>query len=580
MAVEISLIKNTMLQQVAASVDANKDKKLSGDEYSVFAQNAMKQGATYKQVSEALDMNAFQRWWFDVDKVSTDGKDDGHLSFGEKAESFGKGIANLIKAPIKNPIATAVTVGVAGALTFATGGAAIPIIIGAGAAFGAIEIGKGVYNAATAETDTDAKKAFESIGTGTATVALSALGVKSANKAGANAGIKSLQGLENAGWKENVVAMAKAMPEAFKQSGLNIKGNALTWTSAIKGDNVIYANSNKLRALGQQHSYMSKANDVEAYKFNPNGTTEEILANNPHVEQVNGKFGVQDKWATQSLQEAITGNPEKGIAPMTEQDAILSLKLDPSKVSNGKVYHLIDPNKNPMVMIYDEAGNDFAICEGNVFKGSYVDTKAYRAEGTLNYQDPSKLAYGQRIRATKQAPGSFISAPEGTKVQTVSEGVQTVQKGQVVALDHEGNPYVTTVENIIKRNTGLSDNAMQQLYDVNPAVVAKRATEWTAENHPEFLLETDPDALALSGKMKVPRFYYEDSQSANFPILNKYLEIKGIKIIDYVQGGYQYENGSVTYLTADGQLHSWTNYEEFSTLIEDFLKLVVKGEIK
>jgi len=473
MALEISSIKDTKLQQIAASVDTDRNNKLSGDEYSLFAQKATASGATYQEVSKALDMNAFQRWWFDVDKVCTDGKDDGHLSFGEKAESFGKGIANLIKAPAKHPIATALTVGIAGALTIATGGAALPLIIGAGAAFGAFEIGKGAYKAAKAETDAEAKMAFESIGTGTATVALSALGVKSANKAAANAGVKSLQGLENASWTENAGAMVKAMPEAFKQSGLNIKGNALTWTSALKGDNVIYANSNKLRALGEQHAYMSKANDVEAYRFNPNGTTKEILANNPHVEQVNGKFGVQDKWATQSLQDAIKSG-------QTEQEAIASLKLDPSKVANGKVYHLIDPNKNPMVMIYDEAGNDFAICEGNVFKGSYVDTQAFKADGTLSYQDPTKLAYGQRIQATKQAPGSFVVAPEGTQVQTVSEGIQTVQKGQVIALDHEGNPYVTTVENIVKRNTGLSDSAMQQLYELDPAAVAKRAPEWYA----------------------------------------------------------------------------------------------------
>ena len=50
-------------------------------------------------------MNGFQRWWHDVDKISTDGKNDGHLSFGESAKSFLKGLGGgLIKGIIKNPI--------------------------------------------------------------------------------------------------------------------------------------------------------------------------------------------------------------------------------------------------------------------------------------------------------------------------------------------------------------------------------------------------------------------------------------------------------------------------------------------
>ena len=74
-----------------------------------------------------------------------------------------------------------------------------------------------------------------------------------------------------------------------------------------------------------------------------------------------------------------------------------------------------------MIMIYDEAGGDMAVREGGIFKGSYVDTQSFKADGTLSYQDPTKIAYGQRVQVTKQAPGTVIvGAPEGTKFQTVS----------------------------------------------------------------------------------------------------------------------------------------------------------------
>ena len=76
-------------------------------------------------------------------------------------------------------------------------------------------------------------------------------------------------------------------------------------------------------------------NDVDAYRFNPNGTPEEVLANNPRIEQVNGGYGTLDKWATGDLTKAMSNG-------MTQEEAIASLKLDPAKVCNGKVYHTID----------------------------------------------------------------------------------------------------------------------------------------------------------------------------------------------------------------------------------------------
>ena len=89
MALEISSIQNAELQEIAKSVDKNNDGKLKRDEYSLFAKAAQGKGVDYEEINEALDMNGFQRWWYDVDKISTDGNDDGKLSFkGEKKASL------------------------------------------------------------------------------------------------------------------------------------------------------------------------------------------------------------------------------------------------------------------------------------------------------------------------------------------------------------------------------------------------------------------------------------------------------------------------------------------------------------
>ena len=191
---------------------------------------------------------------------------------------------------------------------------------------------------------------------------------------------------------------------------------------------------------------MSKANDVQAYRFNPNGTEEEILANNPGVFAKDGKFYVPNKW-----------NPQEP--------------------------YLIDPSKEQMIMLY--GGDDMAVCDGGVFKASYVNTAKFKENGALDYVEPSAQNYGEVLSVTKQAPGSFQVAPEGTKIMTL-EGQRTLKAGEVIAYDAQGNPYATPVKNILKRNTGLSANAMSKLSEVDPVAVE-------LHTHPDGILSKIPE---------------------------------------------------------------------------------------
>ncbi len=218
MGITIGGINDVRLNSIAQQADINNDKKLSGDEYQVFAHTAAKEGYDYKTISKTLDMNAFERWWFDVDKVSTDGEDDGKLSFGEKMESFGKGIAGIVKAALKNPLETAATVGAGMFLTAITGGAALPIMVALGVGTGAVLIGKGAYDAANAKTDAEAKAAWEGIGSGTFALAGSALGAKASLKAAYKAGVTGAQGAENMNIAQATLKTFKTIPEALKVS--------------------------------------------------------------------------------------------------------------------------------------------------------------------------------------------------------------------------------------------------------------------------------------------------------------------------------------------------------------------------
>ena len=120
--------------------------------------------------------------------------------------------------------------------------------------------------------------------------------------------------------------------------------------------------------------------------------------------------------------------------------------------------------------------------------------------GDGDEKDPAKIQYGQVVDVTKQAPGAFKVMPEGTKIQTL-EGTRTVQQGEVVALDHAGNPYATTPKNILKRNTGFTENGYSNLATVDRSAVELQLFKNKFKNDLSFLPENlRADAAKLIDK--------------------------------------------------------------------------------
>lgn len=323
MGLEIANIANASLNSIAKKADRDNDGKLSGEEYQFFAQEASNQGFDYKTIGDTLDMNAFERWWFDVDKVSTDGKDDGNLSIGEKLEYGAKGLfGGIAKGLLKHPVASALGIAAGVGLTVLTGGAALPALAVLGVGLGGFSIVKNSLAASEAKTDAEAKAAYEGIGTGVATVALSVSGVKAANKAGAKAGVESLQGLENASYMKNLGAAFKSMPEALKVSGSNIKANTLTYMSALKGDNVIYQNSNKMRQFPEYEFEYYEPTHPEAGRFTQKYT---VVPEGTKIKTANG---VSTVGKDEVLYRSTFGNRYYIHKPQYGADYRGSLKID------------------------------------------------------------------------------------------------------------------------------------------------------------------------------------------------------------------------------------------------------------
>ena len=205
-----------------------------------------------------------------------DGSDDGKISAGKKFKNFFKGVGNFFKGmvcdeegkfSIKRTLTTAAVAAGAVALTVATGGAAAPFLVAAGATIGAVQTGKGIYKAATAKTDAEAEAAWQEIGSGTTAVVGSVAGAKGALKSSGAAVPKG-----NA-----LTSSLKATGECFKISGKAVAqgGKALFTQSPVKTYSAIrgyYQNSvkpNMQQAFSYKNGHQNYTEAMEQ-KFNKN----------------------------------------------------------------------------------------------------------------------------------------------------------------------------------------------------------------------------------------------------------------------------------------------------------------------
>ena len=290
-------------------------------------------------IREKIGWDGLADWLDDKDKICTDGKDDGKLSFGETMESFGKGLAGLVKGAVNHPIATAVTVGVGAAAVALTGGAILPVMVAAGATIGTGMIGVGAYKAATADNDADAKRAWEIIGTGTFTAGASLVGAKTSLNQANKAGVISAKGAKDMSAGKALVQNFKSIPESLKQSCLNSKGNIHTWLSAITGENVIYQNSNKIHNLKMKECttydqrHPEAGFDIYEYTEVPAGTKIETYGTVKTVKEGELLFKNGNNYSLRTPQNGYTINNNNRIAYALDNEIIIG--DDGNTIING-----------------------------------------------------------------------------------------------------------------------------------------------------------------------------------------------------------------------------------------------------
>jgi hypothetical protein len=218
----------------------------------------------------------------------------------------------------------------------------------------------------------------------------------------------------------------KVIPDAYRVSVINGKGNFLTYTTGQ-----IHANSNATRN-GVEVGYQSDGKKLEAYKIDLNGSVDEVLARNPGLsyDADAGKYYVQTSWGAKSY-------------------------VDP-KAPKGYMFLKYGPGDNNAV-------------EGAEFFDTYVDNNILKTSGVKSYVDPSKLDAGQIIGVSKEAPARFKIVPEGTKY-VGAEGPGVVQPKSVLRIDGQGRPYQSTVQFMLDR-VKLTPEQIEILRKVDPEAV-------------------------------------------------------------------------------------------------------------
>ena len=158
----------------------------------------------------------------------------------------------------------------------------------------------------------------------------------------------------------------------------------------------------------------------------------------------------------------------------------------PYEVSDGT-----DGKPASVIMIYDEAGGDFAVGDPETIASTYKNPST----GELDplYDTPAGRQYAFEIHKD-EVPSAYKLVPQETEIQT-KEGSRVVQKNEVVVYDTDGDPYVMPLKNFIKRQAPMTGDAESKAVYQQLQAAQKNGTEIPAE-----LMAKDGNATSPNAK--------------------------------------------------------------------------------
>lgn len=340
-------------------------------------------------------------------ETCTDGKDDGKIGFGSALWNIIKGIGktavNMVKGCFTNSEGkfslgkTLLSVGTA-ALCIAFPAVGL-VACGVGAVAGAVQFGKGFYNAVTADTDAEAKEAWQNVGGGALTTGLSIVGAKASygavmktSTAGASAaGFNKAEIAELQGLGEN----CSAMGQLGKDASLLSKGSAL------------------LKDMGS--STANRANAIRTSVTSSLTTSKNVKA---EVKQLNEmKKANADALAKQEKGEQLTEAELKAISDWENRSASDYSEAALNKVNKQNTHEALKDklkdarNKKDEAAIKEAKANlqKFKNDNPNVLKSTINSAKENLTEGFDKIDDAAKESKMTKLNVTSAKFGQLKS---------------------------------------------------------------------------------------------------------------------------------------------------------------------------
>ncbi len=275
------------------------------------------------------------------ENTCTDGVDDGKIGLlsvvGNIVEGAGKSVVNAVKGAFTDESGnfsitkTLTTVGVS-ALCIAVPAVGVALA-GVGAVTGGTKFVSGVATALNAETDAEAKDAWEQVGEGALTVGLSATGAKASMKAVQNSSsVGALASFkQGSSFTQNPLGFVKALGQDMISSTRNsigkIKSSATTLYEGAKMNKTGKALVSQEQGLSQQNN----PNALETFSPNKLQTVTNNMSNlGTNIKNTAVKFGshVRSTLSPSNIRANITNLIQK----KGGQGLLTSLK---SNIKNG-----------------------------------------------------------------------------------------------------------------------------------------------------------------------------------------------------------------------------------------------------
>ena len=323
-------------------------------------------------------------------------KNDGNLTFGEKAEHFGKGmlrgITSLftdengdfsVKQTLKT-VGTAVVVTATATAAVAAGIVSAPvaatILVGIGVVMGGIKIYNGIKAAISAKTNDEAATAYQQMGEGTTDVGLSLLFKKGISKSMGKAGEigKITRMTASHAGKGNLRARAEAVIAAEKAM------------FAIKSKNATTENKAPENKPAQNNS-----NGVQAVK-NEQGTYDVKIGKEP-----NRTFSTKEQADAYIKRQTTSANQPATKEPVANEQATPKLKGYKNYKKAINEAKTLEEHQNLM----DKVQQDGSLSKSKkmkLYKTRSSEVQKLRAKQYVEQQERQIPKLEEQIKATKQ----------------------------------------------------------------------------------------------------------------------------------------------------------------------------------